>query len=267
LTQSSVFFLQLDFVGGGGSIPWELIAQSIDTGEEKWFYKDRYLTGAAWGDPGSMSQKDVLLWLSYLTDKTLSPDRKFQFKTTLSSNHPSTIPNPQYDSFVQTKRREQDVWALTFTQTVTACQLPGGMRYAKESWAYGSFLATGKYGNLGVNYPPEWQALPPSDPNRPTLVFREEEISPIRSTIDALPVEDSSIIYNLINATNLHESKIPASVSTFVLVSLSTFVSSCSSVSSYSSVSSFLLVSLYFLVSSFSLVSSFALVDVSFAYH
>lgn len=164
-----------------------------------------------------MKLHDVLLWCDHFTDKTLPPERKFQFKQTLSAHHPSTIPNPQFVSYQQTKRREQDVWALRFTDTVTTCQLPGGMRYSKESWAYGTFLTTGDCRNFGVTLPAEWRDLPAIDPNRPTKVIREEELSPIRASIDALPKEDSSVIYKLVDATNLHEAKIPASVSFFSL--------------------------------------------------
>lgn len=195
----------------------------METGEGTWFYKNRIPAGATWTDPGSMKLHDVLLWCNHFTDEKLAPEHRFQFKTTLSAHHPSTIPNPQFSSFNPAKRREQDVWALHFTETVTSCQLPGGMRYSKESWAYGTFITTGECRSFGVALPSEWKSLPGFDPNRPTVVMPEEELSPIQASIDALPVDDASVINRLVAAVNNHEAKIPASVSPFppgIIISL-----------------------------------------------
>ncbi|KAF8597720.1 hypothetical protein BDV93DRAFT_513125 [Ceratobasidium sp. AG-I] len=85
------------------------------------------------------------------------------------------------------------------------------MRYPKESWAYGRFLTTGDYHNVGVTLPAEWNGLPALDSNRPTSVIGEEELAAIRAPIDLLPDEASSVLFQLVEAINKHEANIPAS--------------------------------------------------------
>lgn len=72
----------------------------------------------------------------------------------------------------------------------------------------------------GVTLPPAWKGLPAFNPNWPTSVFWEEELSPIRASIDTLPEEDSALLYQLVEAMNTHETKIPAAASLFFLVAL-----------------------------------------------
>ncbi|KAF8600185.1 hypothetical protein BDV93DRAFT_511091 [Ceratobasidium sp. AG-I] len=198
------------FDGGGGAIPWEMIQRSIEAGEDKWLDQNRMPAGAVWTDPGSMKVANILTWFEHITDKKLPVERQFQFKTTLASVHPSTIPNPQFKSFEPSKRRDQDVWELMFTETITTCQLPSGMFYLKESWAYGRFLTTGDYHNLGVTHPAEWNGLPAFDSNRPLSVIQEGERALIEGMVAQLPDDNSALLLWLVDAINKHEAKIPA---------------------------------------------------------
>lgn len=205
--------LLLDYDGGSGAVPWELIEKSIEHKEDKWLDRNRLPVGAVWTDPGSMKIGDVLVWFEHFNNTRLLPESRFQFRTTLSAVHPSTIPTPQFTSYEPTKRREQDVWALLFDKTITTCQLAGGMLYPKESWGYGRFLTTGNYRNLGVTHPAEWNGLPVFESNRPLAVIQEDERAIIEAQVGELPEDISMLLNRLVSAINKHEAKFPASVS------------------------------------------------------
>ncbi|KAG8775813.1 hypothetical protein FRC12_001265 [Ceratobasidium sp. 428] len=141
----SVFSLLWVWLGGQGKFPWELVCADLDS----WIPTNRRPSGATLADPSNLRHADLVVWLEYMRDcqnGVIPLDRRIQFSRVYAGISPIDASLSQestrYLEYLPHQTRE--TWVLEFSDTVTRCHAPGGMRYPETNIEFGKFIKRGE---------------------------------------------------------------------------------------------------------------------------
>ncbi|KAG8793304.1 hypothetical protein FRC12_003179 [Ceratobasidium sp. 428] len=217
-----VFSLLWVWMGGQGKFPWELVCGDLDA----WIPAHRRPAVATLADPSSLRHAQLVTWLEYMRDcqsGVIPLDRRIQFSRVYAGLSPIddalSQESTRYLEYIPQQARE--TWVLEFTDTVTRCHAPGGMRYPENCVEFGKFLKRGEVAAwqeaaeaaeaLALpTKPAEFLELPTGDVS-PSTVIDGQEKALILKLADGLPDLYRTPIFEIVDSVNTHQAHSPAS--------------------------------------------------------
>ncbi|KAG8695685.1 hypothetical protein FRC09_009000 [Ceratobasidium sp. 395] len=140
-----VFSLLWVWMGGQGKFPWELVCADLNS----WIPVNRRPTGVTLADPSSLRHANLVVWLEYMRDcqnGVIPLDRRIQFSRVYAGLSPidASVSQESARHLEYLPHQTRETWVLEFSETVTRCHAPGGMRYPETCVEFGKFIKRGE---------------------------------------------------------------------------------------------------------------------------